>query len=331
MIRPEYEDLMVLILSATKNGSLRGSASADDLRYIIKEINKFPVLRQIMKQMKDKGESPVNAIYYIYNNIDDISDARRSKWKNGEFIKVGRPAKAPEEKYRNVKKADRYKTIKSIKEAGRITLKELQSMNFGHLTQMTTKEAQRYAYYIQENIKSRLRALRKAGYGEMSAEYKLIKAGGLVKDIRTASLQQLKSFIKRGSTFLRRYTSTVSGVKRVRKKVSEAVYKATEGELDISKFEQDLDADKLFWKSIHAAVDASYGSMIDKQKYIIMGQVSDYFEGYKLKNADLQEFLDNYIQGQLEDQGLTFETTEDMRAYLKNKISNQIEYEDDFE
>ena len=317
-IRPEYEDIEFYFQQIRKYG-----LNSEREKVLMNEFNNYPILRQIVADMKKQGANNGQIINYIYKNFEEISDARKSKWKDGDYIKVGRPKKDPSEKAQR-KKADRYKTIKDIKSSGTIRVDDLKKINYNDIRNFNTKEAQRIAYFLQERIKRDIRALHKAGLAGENSERYFKQYGGYLKDIRTASSNQLKAFIRRGVAFLRRETSTPAGVKRMRRKVAKAIKEAVP-HLNIDKIAEKPDSYKLFWNSVHAAVDAGYGTLLGKEKYLIMETVELYMEGYDIDNEDLKDLLDNFLMDKL-----SLDSEEELRQYLGANFKQQYEI-DEFE
>lgn len=259
MIRPEYEDLDFMLRQAEKHG-----LKENDVRKVIVEIGKFPILRQIAYDLRKSGYNDLQIINHIYKNLDDISDARRNKWRNGEFIKVGRPKKDPSEKAKR-KKADRYKTIKDLRSEGTINVENLRNINYNDIKNLKTKEAQRIAYYLQQRIKNSLRGLHKAGFYNENAERNFKDFGGFVEDIRTATLNQLKSFIRRGINFIRKESSTATGVNRIRSKVVKGLSKTISDKAAADFYNMSKDEEKNMWRNVKRGVELGYGSAYDKE------------------------------------------------------------------
>ena len=330
MIRPEYEELdlylkqLILLEDKVVDGQ-RFKVTPQHMEMMMDYVNKYPVLKDFVREKRKEGLSGMKLAKEIYYNLEDLSDARKNKWKDGDFIHVGRPKKAPEEKAKR-KKAERYTKIKDIKGKGTIKTKDLKNINYNDIKNLNTKEAQRIAYYLKDVITRKIRALHKAGLEDYNAERAFKGYGGMIGDIRTASLNKLKGFIRRGVNFLRSETSNVQKAKGVVEKVISKTSKATKGSLNLKKVLANEDKQKLFFGAVKALADANLGSLKNKEdRYRIWENVESYLtEG----DADMlmEDTLEAYVMKKLDDLGYHYDTPEEMREGL-NKLYDE-EFDD---
>ena len=273
-IRPEYEDLKFLLnqlnnMSRNKltERPLQGGIHMPSiLERAMNEINSFPILRQIASDLKNKGKNDLQIAGYINKHLNEISDARRSKWKDGDFIKVGRPKKSPDDKAKR-KKAERYKKIVDIRDSGTISVKELKKITYNDIKNFNTQQPQRIAYFLQQRVKRDIRELHKAGYYNENAERNFENFGGYLNDIRTATLNQLRSFIRRGINFINKETSTVQGVNKVRVKTIKGLSEYGLDNKFVSEFSKlTRNEEKLLWENVEKGVELGYGTKVTNKK-----------------------------------------------------------------
>lgn len=290
-------------------------------------IDKYPLIRQVKTDLKNEGYTDEGIIRHIKDNLDTITDARINKMKDGQYVHIGRPKKTEEEKFRTLRnrKAERYNTIKDIKKGGRIPTDVLRNIDYSSIHKLTTKEAQKVAYWMQVSLKERFRALNKAGFGHSMVERSFYDNGGFVKDIRTAHINTLKGLIRRGSVFLRRETSTVQGMRKVVKVVTARIKDATQGSVDISRYTEDKNVYKLFWNLSHELVDLGYASVIGSEKYKVFGMVESYLQGEKLDNEDLMAKMNAYTRDKLAEIGIYIDSDEKLQEYLAEKYTTRYE------
>lgn len=322
MIRPEYYDLDAYLAQIISKDV---TVTPQHIKIMMGHVNKYPVLKDFVSKKRGEGISGKELARELYANLEDLSDARKNKWKDGDFIHVGRPRKAPEEKAKR-KKAERYTKIKDIKGEGTIKIQDLKNINYNDIKNLNTKEAQRIAYYLKDIITKKIRGLHKAGLEDYNAERAFKNYGGMIGDIRTATLNKLKGFIRRGVNFLRSETSSVQKAKAVMGKVIRKTSKATKGSLNLKKVLADEDKQKLFFGAAKALADANLGSLKDKEdRYRIWENVESYLtEG----NADMlmEGTLESYVMKKLDDLGYHYDTPEEMREGL-NKLYDE-EFDD---
>lgn len=331
MIRPEYEELdfylknLILLEDKIVNGQ-RFKVTPQHMEIMMDYVNKYPVLKDFVREKRKEGLSGMKLAKEIYYNLEDLSEARKNKWKDGDFIHVGRPKKAPEEKAKR-KKADRYTRIKDIKGEGTIKAKDLKNINYNDIKNLNTKEAQRIAYYLKNIISKKLSALHKAGLKDYNAERAFKGYGGMIGDIRTATLNKLKGFIRRGVNFLRSETSNLSKAKSVISRTIQTTKKATG--IDLSKVLKGKEKQSLFFGAVKAVADTNLGTLSDREgKYKIWEEVQTYLEGGVVDDVNVQDFLDSYVEHKLSDMGYEFDSTYEMRKGLQRIYDEEFDDSD---
>lgn len=287
------------------------------LRGVYKEVSNFPHIKQLWSDLRKDGKTDMEAAMYIAKNFNYITDSRRNNFKNGEYVHIGRPKK--EAKVAR-KKADRFNTFTEIRKSGTINVKELEKINYENIRNFTLKEAQRISYNLQNAIKRRLSSLKKKGFVNEPAQRTFENYGGFI-NIKTATANELKSFIRRGVGYLNAETSRVSGAVNVRKRVEGTL--KTHG-IDTSKFSEE--GYKAFWGAARNAVDEGYGTLIGDEKYEILNSIESYLQGEHLENLDLEEVLNSWIADKAERRGIYLSDVDEIKNYIKdNYITEDME------
>ena len=331
---PKFEDLrksLDMVMESLKRYGTLMAYSPEQTRNIwaqfSKDLRANPITLNLYNNMKNRGMSDIKFVNYLNNNFDRITGAKSRTYQNGEIVPLGRPRK---ENKAEKPKAERYKSIYAMRKDGYVNLSYIKSLTYDDIRKLTLKEAQRIAYYMQENIKRRDKALKAKGYTDTAAQRIFKNNGGFLPSIISASANSLKSFIKRGNLFLSAESSTTRGVKNIRSRVSEAIKRNTG--VDISKFTSTENDYDLFWGAVHTAERSGLSTVLGKDKYEIMNLIDYYLQGNEFDEEDinLQNMLDAWIMDRAGKSGIYLDSKNDVRNYLAERYSSDASDLDDY-